>query len=272
MTEKTPEEILAHYASADEDGRCHHGHGQLERLRTQELLERFLPPSAARVVDVGGGTGVYAAWLAARGYEVHLVDPVPQHIEKARELCERSEHPIASCTLGDASKLHHPDESVEVVLMLGPLYHITGRDDRIAALSEARRVLRPGGTLAAAAISRLASAMDGIFRGLLSDPRFAQIVRQDLATGHHRNPTDNPSYFTTAYFHRPEEVREELEQAGLEDVRVLPVEGPAWVLQDFDGRFADDDWRNVLFEVLRLLEDEPSILGASAHLLAVGTK
>jgi 2-polyprenyl-3-methyl-5-hydroxy-6-metoxy-1,4-benzoquinol methylase len=75
-----PEEILAYYARGQEDERLDQDTGQLERFRTQELLLRHLPAPPAVVLDVGGGTGQYATWLAARGYTVHLVDPVPLHV------------------------------------------------------------------------------------------------------------------------------------------------------------------------------------------------
>ena len=74
------------------------------------------------------------------------------------------------------------DASVDAVLLLGPLYHLTERADRVRALAEGRRVLRPGGVLAAAAISRYASAVDGLFRGHLREPGFEAIVERDLPT------------------------------------------------------------------------------------------
>ena len=96
------------------------------------------------------------------------------------------------------------------MLLLGPLYHLTERDDRLAAWREARRVLRPGGVVLAAAISRFASTLDGLRLGLFDDDAFAQIAERDLRDGQHRNPTGNPRYFTTTYFHRPEELRTEV--------------------------------------------------------------
>src|SRR5262249_18839146 len=146
------------------------------------------------------------------------------------------------------------------------------RADRRAALREARRVLRPGGMLVAAAISQFASALDGLRGGYLDDPAFAAIVHRDLADGQHRNPTDHPAYFTTAFFHHPAELRQEVPAAGLTGVQVLAVEGPAWLLPDFDARWDDPGRRERLLDIVRRTEADPALLGASAHLLAVARK
>jgi SAM-dependent methyltransferase len=155
---------------------------------------------------------------------------------------------------------------------MGPLYHLTSAADRATALREAFRVLAEGGTIVAAAISRYASALDGLARKLSIDPRFAKIRDRDLADGQHRNDTDNLDYFTTAYFHRPDDLRSELEQAQFRGVTVLGVEGPAWMLADFDARWGDPALRNDLLGVARALEAEPSVVGISAHLLGIGRK
>jgi hypothetical protein len=155
---------------------------------------------------------------------------------------------------------------------MGPLYHLTDAAARRAALTEARRVLTPSGTIVAAAISRYASTLDGLARHLTTDPAFVKIRLRDLRTGQHRNDTHRYDYFTTAYFHRPEDLQREVEQAGFAEVRVLGVEGPGWMIADFDSRWAAPVSRADLLTVARALEAEPSIRGASAHLLAIGRK
>jgi ubiquinone/menaquinone biosynthesis C-methylase UbiE len=266
-----PLEVLAYYARGQEDARLAQDTGKLERSRTEELLLRHLPAPPAVILDVGGGTGQYATWPAARGYTVHLVDPVPLHIEEARARSAAQPHaPLASVSMGDARQLDWPAEQVDVVLLLEPLYHLTERGDRIQALNEALRVLRSNGVVAVAAISRFASALDGLARHFFNDPRYAAIIRQDLADGQHRGA--EAAFFTTAYLHRPDELEGELTEAGFEQTRVLAIEGPAWLLQDFDQQWADPMLHDILLEIVRRTEAEPSLLGASSHLLAVGRK
>jgi ubiquinone/menaquinone biosynthesis C-methylase UbiE len=260
------EEITEFYSKGLERDRLATGAGALEFARTQAILQRYLPPPPAVIVDVGGGPGRYSAWLAERGYRVHLVDPVPLHIEQARE---RAGAALASAEVGDARALRLPNESADVVMLMGPLYHLTDRLDRLKALAEARRVCRPSGVIIAAAISRFASMLDGLRGGYLEDPAFAEVAAGDLRDGRHHNPTGNPAYWTTAYFHRPEELASELAAVGLAHETTLAVEGPAWLLPDLDARFADDRRRTILLDALAALEAEPALLGASAHLLAV---
>jgi SAM-dependent methyltransferase len=268
-----PEAIAAHYASGYEADRLHQGAGQLDRERSRELLGRFLPPVPATVLDIGGGPGGHACWLAARGYQVHLIDITPLHVELARQASARQpQAPLLSAEVGDARSLSWADGTADAIVLFGPLYHLTDRADRLRALREAHRVLRPGGVLLAAAISRFASALDGLGRGFLKDPHFADIVRRDLTDGQHRNPTGRPEYFMDTFFHHPDELRTEFVEAGFAAAAVYAVEGPCWLLSDFDAWWGNGEYRERLLQIARALEREPSLLGVSAHLVATAAK
>jgi ubiquinone/menaquinone biosynthesis C-methylase UbiE len=261
--------IAEYYHRAPEEYRLQQGPSLLEELRTRELIERHARRPPATVLDVGGAAGAYAFWLLDAGYTVHLLDPVPRLVAEAERRGLARSPPLASCRVGDARAMGFPDQSADIILLLGPLYHLTQAADRARALIEARRVLKPGGQLFAAAISRWASALDGLSRDLLADPRFAAIVEQDLRDGQHRNRTERIDYFTTAYFHRPDELRAEVVDAGLILDGLYGLEGPGWLLSDVTARLADPQRRTDLLQVARLFESESSVLGVSAHLLAV---
>jgi SAM-dependent methyltransferase len=260
------EQIRTYYESGVELARLEQGYSRIEFERTKDLLERHLPSPPARVLDVGGGPGVYAEWLSGRGYAVRLIDPSPLHV---REATERAAGRFEAVE-GDARTLDELDESYDAVLLLGPLYHLTERGDRLRALAEAARVVRPGGVVAAAAISRFASLLDGLYGGYLSDPRFWPIVERDLADGQHRSPPgiDAPA-FTTAYFHHPDELRAEVAEAGFRVDGVFGIEGPGWLVAD---RWEDEQARRDILRVAREIEQEPTVIGTSSHLLAVGRK
>ena len=264
--------IADFYDRTPEETRLEHGPFRLEEARTRELIQRFAPPPPAIVLDVGGAAGAYALWLAAAGYTVHLMDAAPRLVAEAERRSSLAERPLASCRIGDARALDVPDDTADIVLLLGPLYHLTEASDRARALNEASRVLRPGGWLFAAPISRYASALDGLARDLLDDPEFERIVNRDLRDGQHRNPTDRPDYFTTAYFHRPDELAKEIQGAGLTLLGVYGIEGPGWILPDIVERMADPQRREALLRVAGMLESESTVVGTSAHLLAVGQR
>jgi len=269
---KPPAEVLAYYEKFPEESRLSSKGSGLELERTLDILSRVLPKAPARVLDVGGAAGVYSLWLADRGYEVHLVDASPRLVEEARRRSAASSRPIASLAVGDARRLPREDGSVDAVLLMGPLYHLTDASDRLLALREAFRVLAPRGVLVAAAISRCASALDGLARRLSVDPRFVAIRDRDLADGQHRNQTEDLNYFTTAYFHRPEDLVQEIAATGFAGAQVLGVEGPGWILPDLEARWKDAALKRDLLDVARALESVPSIQGASAHLLGLGRK
>lgn len=273
MDDQLPEEISSYYAQGGEIGRLDRGIGPLELARMMELTERMLPPPPAAVLDIGGGPGRYAAWLARKGYRVHLIDAVPLHIEQAAAAsAAQPETPIYEIRLGDARELPFAEATAAAVLLFGPLYHLPATADRRRALSEAYRVLQPGGLLLASAISRFASALVGFQRWWLADADFQEMLAQELQSGRHTPPQSWPDLFTTAYFHHPHELREEIETAGFTQVEIAAVEGPGWITPDLEARMADPGQREIMLTAVRNLEREPALLGMSPHIMAVGRK
>ncbi len=269
---KPPPEVVSYYEQFPEESRLSSDTFRLEFERTKEILSRVLPRAPGRIIDVGGAAGAYSAWLAEQGYELHLVDASPRLVDEARKRNTTLAYPINSISVADARSLPHADSFAAAALVMGPLYHLPLPADRLKALREAFRVLVVSGTVVVAAISRYASALDGLARKRALDPAFVRIRDQDLLDGQHRNEPNHPDYFTTAYFHRPEDLQTEVEDAGFREVQVLGVEGPGWMLSDFEERWADSELRRDVLEMARALESERSLLGASAHLLAVGRK
>ena len=267
------EEVTDHYSTGYEADRLKSGAGIIERERTRELLKRFLPKTPATVLDVGGGPGEYACWLARLGHKVHLIDIVPLHVQLAKQTSEKQpDTPLAGAEVGDACNLSWADKTMDVVLLFGPLYHLTDVEDRRRALAEAYRVLKPEGILLAIGISRFASALDGLRAGSLKDPEFVQIVEGDLKDGQHRNPTGKPEYFTDTFFHHPDELRREITEAGFTVTGIYGVEGPSWLAPHLEDWWNNETHRQTLLRISQSLENEPSILGISAHLMVVARK
>jgi ubiquinone/menaquinone biosynthesis C-methylase UbiE len=266
-----PPEVREHYESEIvEAERLTRGAGRLEFVRTQEIIRRHLPPGSLYIVDVGGGAGVHAEWLADDGHTVHVVDPMPSHVAAARRLAPSRGR--ISAEVGDARRLDAESNSADAVLLLGPLYHLTDRADRLQALNEARRVVRPGGPVVVAAISRFASLLDGLSREFLFDPRFRSIVEQDLQDGQHRNPSRTRHWFTTAYFHHPSELPDEAAEAQLTCIEVVGIEGVAGWFRNVLERWDDPDSRDAILFAARAIDSEPCMIGASTHLLMVAQR
>ena len=270
MDDSIPQSIIAHYNRYDESERLKHDIGPLEMARTRELIARYLPPAPAEVLDVGGANGVYSFWLAGLGYCVHLVDITLRHIEQARQAAAEPHSPqLASLRVGDARRLDFADGCADAVLMHGPLYHLADRADRLCALAEARRVLRPGGTLLAFAITRYAGLIYFLSQGLVFDPAYLSMIRTEVATGRRVDPPPGTFVLPNAYFHLPAELESEFRDAGLEHQATLGVLGPAWQVPDLEASWQDEAKRQTLLEIARLTENEP-VLGP--RLMAVGAK
>lgn len=270
LTPQVSPEIVQFYETAfDESTRltCS-ADGVLELVRTQELLRRRLPPAPSYVIDVGGGPGVHARWLTEDGYQVHVVDPVPRHVEQAA-------HSGAAAELGDARALTAAGGSYDIALVLGPLYHLLDHADRVQALAEARRVTRPGGVVAAAAISRYASLFEQAATTLLERERMSESVANVLRSG--KLEATGRALFTTSYFHTAAELQDEMRAAGFDDVTVYGVEGPAWSMLKATERHTgesliDTPMFRAALAAARIADDHPDLMAAGSHLLAIARR
>lgn len=264
--------ILKYYNRGREQGRLESGLSRLEFLRTLDVFSRFLPESPLKILDVGGGAGRYAIYLSEQGHEVQLLDSVPLHVEQAQMALRN--YPNASVILGDARALPFKDQSADVVLLLGPLYHLQNKADRLQALGEAYRTLKPNGLLLAALISRFAPAVAAL--QLLkerSEDDFVPYLDSDAyASGKHGNPDFLASNFTTAYFHYPDALNQEFNEAGFTLNETMALEGIAAAIHDLDNLLTSNVKLGKLMEMLSKLESEPSVLGVSPHLMVIAQK
>jgi len=266
-------EIQQHYDLIEEKDRLSSGVGLLEKERTQEIIKRYLDKKNAVILDVGGAAGVYSFWLAAAEHEVHLIDASPKHIEQAKRINLSSEAKLKSIAVGDARDLSQfANDSVDTILLLGPLYHLVQKADRIKTLQECFRVLKKNGKLFCAGINRWASLYDGLFRGLIDDPQFMKILKEDLKSGEHKNPSGHPQYFTTAFFQLPNEMEEEIQEAGFNLVKTLPVEGPLWFVKSFEERWGNSEQKKKLLNILTSIENKSFSLVLTQHYVVVSTK
>ncbi len=272
-------EVLAGYNAGVEKGRLHTDLGLIEFERTKELLLETLPPAPAVIYDIGGGYGEYAWWLASLGYRVHLFDLSETNIRLSAELAD--EYPgssLCAAEVADARSIARGTETADAVLLMGPLYHIVDAPERAAALNECCRLLKPGGRLYAAAITRFATLLwaTTVFRTknkLLEEDAFFSMVKRELKDGEHIRP-EYSEYrgIGRSHFHAPEELEEELACAGFGGTVVHGVVGAGWLAPNLDELWADEHAREAVMRSVRLLDTEKDVRGLSTHLLAISRK
>ncbi|WP_232623087.1 class I SAM-dependent methyltransferase [Pareuzebyella sediminis] len=259
------------YTRASEETRLDKGMGVFEFARIKTLIEKYLTPSSAKIVDVGGGPGKYSEWLARKGHSVSLVDPVPKHIELAKRRAGALKNKFHA-RLGEARNLDYPDNLADLVILHGPLYHLQNKEDREKAIAEAKRVIRPGGIVLGFSINYTASTLVGLLQGLIHREAFFKMCTEELTTGFHNPPDDFPWLLVEAYYHRPEELKEEFEGQGLKCLNIHAVEGMAWLDKDYFSNMSGEKSKRTLLELIEITENDMNLLSFSPHMMIASRK
>ncbi|HTD40455.1 MAG TPA: class I SAM-dependent methyltransferase [Mucilaginibacter sp.] len=263
-------EIEDFYANTSEEGRLQLGLGPLEFERNKELISKYLPKKGV-IIDVGGGPGIYSEWLAGMGHVVYLIDPVEKHIKQANKRSSKAKKPFKSL-LGEAQKLELEDNIADVVILHGPLYHLQSKADRIRAITEAKRVLKPNGIALGFAINHSASTIAALLNGFIHAPEIFEMCKQELTSGIHTPPKNMPGVLPSAYFHRPNELKAEFEEAGLAYLETYAVEGVIWMDKNYFETRSDPKKKERIIELMKITEKDPALLSLSPHMMIAGKK
>jgi ubiquinone/menaquinone biosynthesis C-methylase UbiE len=258
--------VLQYYENANEDERIlRHS---IEFIRTKEIISRYLPEKQIKILDACGASGHYAYWLAEKGHEVHLIDLSPKHIDNAKNNRQKYNASLASMKTGDARSLECEKESFDMVLLMGALYHLQERSDRILCLNEVNRVLKRGGIAVFSYISRYAIILDGFRKGYINDPHKKELIDIDFLNGKHDPSTDEKGHFPNKYLHSTKEIYEELLATKYCDITVYGVEGFSEFIDR--SKYLEDKIKlENLLHYLRLIEQDPEIMGVSDHKLVI---
>ncbi len=192
--------ITGFYNNYDEDNRLLSRHGHVEYMTTMHYIHRYLKPEM-RILEIGAATGRYSHALAREGYTVDAVELVEKNIREFQANTQPGEQ--VSIRQGDARDLSAFSENTyDITLLLGPMYHLFTREDKLAALSEAIRVTKPGGVVFVAYCGNESTILQfAILRGMYADPRYQSLI--DPVT--FKAGSDPSEVFE---LHRPEEIAE----------------------------------------------------------------
>ncbi len=170
--------LTNHYNNYDEEGRLLSRHGQVEYLTTMKYIEKYLRPGMA-ILEIGAGTGRYSLALAEKGYHVEAVELVAHNVNVFRsKITPDMDIEVKQGNALDLSD--YKDNHFDIVLLLGPMYHLCEQTEQKRALSEAIRVTKPGGTIFAAYCGNDATIIQFCFgKGMLKLERYKALVDPD---------------------------------------------------------------------------------------------
>lgn len=248
--------IEKHYNKHPEDLRLLRRHGIVEFETTMYHLHRFLAPGM-QILDIGAGTGRYASALMAEGYQVKAVELVRRNIE----VFLRRE-PSADVVQGDARNLHFlPTASADITLLLGPLYHLFGDEEKLKALREAKRVTKPGGLIFVAYLMNEYSILSYCF----DEDRMGDLLAKGVVDGEfHIQSQDGELYD----YIRLEDINRLNAEAGLERVTIFSPDGAADYMRTRLNRMSDETFAHFL-QYQKCISERADLIGAGSHTVDV---
>jgi SAM-dependent methyltransferase len=259
------------YTKASEETRLNKGMGVFEFERVKTLIEKYTPNSSSKIVDIGGGTGKYSEWLAEKGHQVHLVEPVSKHLKIAQNRANKLKNKF-SVRMGESRKLEFPNNYANLIILHGPLYHLQNEEDRNLTIQEAKRVVKNNGIILAFAINYTASTLVGLLNGLIHKKPFFEMCKEELTIGKHDPPEDFPWLLAEAYYHKPEQLKDEFINQGLTYLNTYAVEGMAWLDKDFFSNMLNEKRKRTLLELIQVTENDPYLLPFSPHMMIATQK
>jgi len=237
----------------------------LEFVRSKIIISRYLSDKTMEIADVGAGPGAYSFWLAKMGHRVHLLDLAQKHIDIAKQKSQINNISLASYSCADARNLPYDDESMDLVLLMGALYHLQSRESRLKCLTEAFRVLKHGGYMLCTVISRYTSLIASLKYDLI-DIWVIEYLKKVVNTG-----ILDKSTLPLAYCHTPKEIFSEVSDADFKNIQLIAVEGIGNALGD-NSLLKDERTTEHLFKCIELTESIPELLGVSRNIMAIGRK
>ena len=244
--------IEKHYNKHPEDLRLLRRHGIVEFETTMHHLHRFLKPDDT-ILDIGAGTGRYTSALMAGGYKVKAVELVKRNIDVFLK-----REPTADVVQGDARNMPFiEDNTADVTLLLGPLYHLFGDEEKVKALSEAKRVTKPGGLIFVAYLMNEYSILSYCF----DEDRIGELMEKGFVDKDFHIQSQEGELYD---YIRLDDINRLNEKAGLERVTIFSPDGAADYMRTRLNRMNDDTFARFI-EYQKCISERPELIGAGSH-------
>ena len=267
-------ELIAHYNKFNEDKRLTRRHGQVEYITTMRYIHKYIEAlqgenakdTTLRILDIGAGTGRYAVELAKEGHNVTAIEYVKynlgrlkQNAEVAKKECqEAGKEFLLQAYQGDARKLKRfAEDSFDLTLLFGPMYHLYSFEDKLQALMEAKRVTKPGGYIL---VAYLMNEYGVLTYGFKEGNAIACVEDGRLDENFHCHSTEKDLYD----YVRLEDMKELRDAAGLEHVQTISADGPADYMRRELNAMSEEMFAKFIEYHLSTCE-RPELLGAGAH-------
>lgn len=264
-------ELEHFYNRVSEETRLEKGMGIFEFIRIKSLIEKFILCDQQTIIDVGGGTGKYAEWLAQKGHRVHLIEPLEKHLAIAEKRSRKLKNKF-TIHQAEARNIPLQNHIADIVILHGPLYHLQHSEDRSRAILEAKRLLKNGGIVLGFAINYTASTLVGLLQGQIHKRPFFNMCVEELKSGVH-NPPEGFSYLLAeAYYHKPSELKLEFVTQGFEYLNTYAVESIAWLDKDYFMNMTIEKKRHTLNKLTELIENDSELMAFSPHMMIAAKK
>lgn len=240
---------------------------KIEFLTTIKVLDKLID-GKKKILDCAAGTGIYSFYLADKGHAVTATDITPRHIDYIRNNLKDKTYEMETAVLDATDMSMFEDESFDIVLNMGPLYHLVNESDRQKCINESVRVLKKGGLLITAYIPRYY-----VFQYVaMSNKHFldSNLAKQLIQTGELRHD-DDKCFWTDTYYSTSEEMESIYQKQGLKVIDHFAQDGATSHFSEKVDKWSDEEfeiWCDYHYSICR----EKSILGASNHVVIVGEK
>lgn len=248
--------IEKHYNKHPEDLRLLRRHGIVEFETTMHHLRRFLK-SGMQLLDIGAGTGRYTSALMAEGYDVKAVELVKRNIQVFLD-----REPTADVVQGDARNMPFiPTASADVTLLLGPLYHLIGDEEKLKALTEAKRVTKPGGLIFVAYLMNEYSILSYCF----DEDRIGGLLEKGVVDREFHIKVEADELYD---YVRIDDINRLDAAAGLERVTIFSPDGAADYMRTRLNRMSDETF-SLFIEYQKIVSERSDLIGAGSHVVDV---